>query len=268
VRAISSRHHPIVQAYRQAVRGPRGGMLLIDGDHLVGEAEAAGLAIRHLAVSAARLETTSDPAAAIARRLERAGTEVMAVSASVMEALSPVRTPSGMVALADRPASELRQVLSARPALIVVAVDVQDPGNVGALVRASEAAGASGLVASGQSADPFGWKALRGSMGSAFRLPLATNPDPSGLLDDLHGQGIRTAAMLPTGGVSLYDAPLEGPLAIVLGSEGGGLPSALAAGADVAITIPMRAPVESLNVTVAGALILFEAARRRRTRAS
>jgi tRNA G18 (ribose-2'-O)-methylase SpoU len=100
-------------------------------------------------------------------------------------------------------------------------------------------------------------------MGSAFRLPIVAGLDPLDLLARLRAHEIRTLAMMPGGGTSLYEAALQGPLAVLLGSEGRGLEPALAAAADQTITIPMRAPVESLNVSVAGALLLFEAARQR-----
>lgn len=263
MQVVSSRRHPIVRLYREAARRRHAGDLLLDGDHLIAEAEAAGVRIHHVAIVASRLDDPRDAAGSLARSLETHGAELAAVPASVLDALSPVRTPSGLVALADRPATSLDRLLDASNPLLVVAVDLQDPGNLGALVRTAEAAGATGLITCGESADPFGWKALRGAMGSAFRLPIVAVVEPVGLLSILRARGIRTAAMMPTGGTSLYDARLDGPLAVLLGSEGRGLDPALAGAADVRITIPMRAPVESLNVTVAGALLLFEAARRR-----
>src|SRR5207237_9700502 len=93
--------------------------------------------------------------------------------ASVIDAISPVRSSSPIVALACRPSTDEARLYRSAAPLVIVAVDVQDPGNVGAIVRVAEAAGATGVVAAGASADPFGWKALRGSMGSALRVPIA-----------------------------------------------------------------------------------------------
>ncbi|MDE3157015.1 MAG: RNA methyltransferase [Acidobacteriota bacterium] len=257
---ISSRRHPLVTAFRAAAaRHDSAGPLLLDGEHLIAEAAAAGLTIRTLAVTPARLDALGD----LARRVEAAGAAVVTVAGPVLAAMSPVRTPSGIVALADRPHGGLDAALSGRMPLVAVAVDVQDPGNVGALVRTAEAAGATGFLTCGGSADPFGWKALRGAMGSAFRLPIAAAVAATDLFAALERRGIRPVAMMPAGGVGLYDAPLDGPLAVLLGGEGGGLGPALAARAALQVTIPMQAPVESLNVAVAGALLLFEVARRR-----
>lgn len=105
MQAISSRRHPIVRAYRDAARRRGQGELLLDGEHLIAEAEAAGLGLRHVAVASPRFEREDDPAGRLARRLQHRGIPVAIVSTSLLEALSPARTPSGLVALADRPAA-------------------------------------------------------------------------------------------------------------------------------------------------------------------
>lgn len=260
---ITSRRHPLVQACREARTGGPGQPLLIDGWHLLVEAVQAGLAVDAVAVS-----RPSDEAAA-ARALEllvSAGAQVVRATDDVVQAMSPVRTASGVVALARRPPLALARVLAPAPALVLVAVDVQDPGNLGALVRTAEAAGATGLVAAGVSADPLGWKALRASMGSAFRLPLAREADTAAALEALAAAGVALVALVPRGGARLDDVDARRPLALVVGGEGPGLSQALAARADARVTLPMRRPVESLNVAVAGALALYGLAARREAR--
>ena len=107
---------------------------------------------------------------ALARALAGSGTEVVTASDQVLDAMSPVRTPSGIVAIAERaPASAADMCRNA--GFVLVAVDVQDPGNLGSLVRTAEAGGASGVLVTGVSAHPFSWKAVRGSMGSVLRCP-------------------------------------------------------------------------------------------------
>jgi len=263
VQTISSRRNPIVSEYRRAARaGAGGGPLLLDGAHLIADAEAAGLLIRSAAVVAARLAASAEMDRLV-RRLDGRGVPVFTVPAPVMAAMSPVRTPSGVVALADRPEGRLARALEGARPLVAAAVDVQDPGNLGAIVRAAEAAGATGLIACGRSADPYGWKALRGAMGSAFRLPIAAAVAVPDALAALRARGIRVCAAVPGRGESIYAAPLDGPVAILLGGEGAGLPAEVVAQADVRLHIPMQPPVESLNVAVAAALFLFEAARQR-----
>jgi TrmH family RNA methyltransferase len=168
------------------------------------------------------------------------------------------------VALGARPKDARAFLFTRSDALIVVACGVQDPGNVGAIARVAEAAGASALVAAGPSADPFGWKALRGSMGSALRIPIAIEPDTSSVVADAKKHGCRLVAAVPTSGQGLFDANLRGAIAIVIGSEGTGLPREIVDAADTKITIQMAPPVESLNAAVSAALILYEAVRQRR----
>ena len=188
--------------------------------------------------------------------------------------MSPVRSPSGVVALARRPAWSLTHVFAARidsdpslgprpvPQLVLAATDVQDPGNIGAMVRAAEAGGASGAVFTGAAADPFGWKALRGSMGSALRLPVTTAAAHE-VIAAARAAGVRLVATVPRSGQSMFEADLRGPVAFLLGGEGAGLPPDLIEAADGRVSIPMREPVESLNVAVAAALLVYEAVRQR-----
>jgi TrmH family RNA methyltransferase len=155
------------------------------------------------------------------------------------------------------------RVFAAPAPLVIVAVDVQDPGNVGAMLRVAEAAGATGAIVAGASADPFGWKAVRGSMGSALRLPLIVEKAPWSAASIRH-RNCRVVATVPRGGRPLFEADLRGPLAILIGGEGRGLAPALVDEAGERVTIPMEPPVESLNAAVTAALLLYEARRQRR----
>jgi TrmH family RNA methyltransferase len=134
---------------------------------------------------------------------------------------------------------------------------------VGAIVRAADAAAATGVIATEGTADPFGWKALRGAMGSTFRVPIAVGHKLTDVLDAARRRGLSIAATVPRGGTPLPRADLRGPIAIILGGEGGGLPREIAESAGERLTIPMRPPVESLNVAVTGALILYAASQQR-----
>jgi TrmH family RNA methyltransferase len=260
---ITSRQNPLVARFRTAARGDVGGVILLDGAHLVADAIGAGTAFQLAAVTPASGEEPDIKALVAA--LQRNGVEVIVVSASVMDAVSPVKTPSGIVALAERPAAGADRLYGGPAALVICAVDVQDPGNLGAIVRVAEAAGATGVVAAGGTANPFGWKALRGSMGSALRLPIASEMEADEAIADAKRHGCRVIATVPRDGRALFDVALTGPIAILIGGEGQGLPAALLDAADERVTIPMQAPVESLNAAVTAALIVYEA-RRQRTR--
>jgi len=142
-------------------------------------------------------------------------------------------------------------------------VDVQDPGNLGAIIRAADAGGATGVIAAGASADPFGWKALRGAMGSAFRLAVVREPDVQAACARVRDAGLALVATAAAGGQPPDILDLSGPIALVLGSEGRGLDTALMDAADARASIPMRAGVDSLNVAVTAALLVYEARRQR-----
>jgi TrmH family RNA methyltransferase len=248
-----------VARFRAAARGETD-LLLLDGAHLVAEALNAGITVREAAVAST---TSARPEIfALTARLTTQGVRWVAASTAVMNALSPVRSPSPVVALAERPSIDEDRAYG-ETTLLIVAVDVQDPGNLGAIVRVAEAGGASAVIAAGVSADPFGWKALRGSMGSALRLPILRCPDALSAAADARGHGCRILATVPRSGRSIFDADLTGAVAIFIGGEGQGLPASLVDAADDRVTIPMHAPVESLNAAVTAGLVVYEALRQR-----
>ncbi len=196
----------------------------------------------------------------LADALAASGADVFAASESVLAAASPVRTPSGAVALATHRPHAPEQIMDdLRRGLVVGVVGVQDPGNVGAIVRAADAGAARAVVVTGGSADPFGWRALRGAMGSSFRLPVTAIDDIRSLVEDVRARGIPVVAAVPRGGTGMYEADLTGSRLVLLGQEGAGLSQDV--GADVRVSVPMRREVDSLNVAVAAALIIYEARR-------
>src|SRR5262245_51774991 len=256
--AITSRQHPVVKRFRAAARGDRTSAL-VDGWHLLAEARRALLEVEVVAIAG----NPPDRAAAHLIRDLEAATRVVTVSTEVMHAISPVRSPSGVAALVRRRTASVAATLRPAPALAVVAVDLQDPGNGGALIRAAEAGGATGVIFCGASVDPWGWKALRAAMGSTFRLPVAREPDAEAMVAALQQAGLRVAATVPRGGVPMHHVGLGGDLALLVGGEGEGLSKTLVDSADLTISIPMSGHVESLNVAVAAAVLIYEARRQR-----
>jgi TrmH family RNA methyltransferase len=263
MKTVSSRRNPLVARYRAAARGDSTGVVLLDGAHLVIEALDAGLRLREAAITAEA--AARDEVEPILARL-RTSTDVVLVAASVMDALSPVKSPSGIAALADRPDTCAGRMYDRASPLVLIAVDVQDPGNLGAIVRVSEAGGADGVIAGGACADPFGWKSIRGSMGSALRLPIAVQRDAGAAIAEARRHGCRIMAAAPRNGRSMLQVDYAGPVAILIGGEGTGLPASLLAGADERVMVPMQPPVESLNAAVTTALIVYEAFRQRSAR--
>jgi TrmH family RNA methyltransferase len=146
-------------------------------------------------------------------------------------------------------------------------VDVQDPGNVGSAIRSSHGLGATGVLALGSTADPGGWKALRGAMGSTFRIPIACGSLDEGLRA-ARALGVQILATTSASADPIDQADLTRPTLVLLGNEGAGLPHHVADLATGRVTVPMRSGVDSLNVAVTAAVILYEARRQRGTPAA
>jgi TrmH family RNA methyltransferase len=250
---IASRQHPIVRRFRRAAeRRDDTAEILLDGEHLIRDAIAARIPV-HVVL-------TTPAHAAIADTARAAGATVHEVTAAVIDAASPVRAPSGVVALAAWSPAPLDLVLQTEARLLLGLVDVQDPGNVGSVIRAADALGAGGVLVLDRSADPAGWKALRGAMGSTFRVPVARGRAVEALAAaaGLGWQIAATAARQPT---TIEQLDWSKKWLVLLGNEGAGLPDEIVARADVRVSIAMRPEVESLNVAVTAALIAAEARR-------
>jgi RNA methyltransferase, TrmH family len=258
---LTSRRNPIVARYRAAAHGDLEGLMLLDGAHLVADAVAAHVMLEHVVVAAeASAAAGIQPLLA---QLSARGADIALASSSVMAAVSPLRSPSAIVAIARRPQADTTRVYAGSSPLLLIVNDVQDPGNMGAIIRVAEAAGAAGVLATGTSADPYGWKALRGSMGSTLRLPVARVDDVERAVAEVRANGCKVVATAPRGGRSVFDVDLKAPAAILIGGEGPGLPPAVLAAADERITVPMQSPVESLNAAVTAAIVVYEARRQR-----
>ena len=259
---ITSRRNPIVARFREITRSatPTGSTVLLEGPRLIEEALAAGVPIDLAAVSTGT--AAAHRAAAVLDHLDPALTRLVRVSPAVMEALSPVSTPSGFVALATLLPVGFDAAAPPPQPLVVGLLGVQDPGNTGAVIRAVEAGGATGVITVG-GADPYGWKALRGSMGSAFRLPVVRTLTRDEVRAEADARGLRVLAVGPRDGTPVSDTDLRGPCLVWLGGEGGGLDRGIVATADEVVSIPMHPPVDSLNIAVAAALIVYEAAGQR-----
>ena len=260
VRSRANPHFKRLRALKERGAGPEGELCLLEGSKLVDEALAAGVAIIEVAASP-RAETRAAAAATLgALRARRVPVRRMADG--LLASLSEAATTQGLVALARRPAFDEDRLYEGT-ALILVALGIQDPGNLGGLLRTAEAAGATGAYLSEGCADPFSWKALRGSMGSAFRLPHVRGLSAPAVLDRLEERAVPALATTTEGETRYDDANLAAPAALIFGTEGAGLADDIVRRAAARLRVPLAPDVESLNVGVAAGLLLFEAARQR-----
>ena len=264
MKTVSSRQNAIVRAYRDLADqpDPGGARLLLDGVHLVREAWAASLRFESVAVAVSHLAAATEESA-LAHKLERDGVDVVAVDDEVFSAMSPVRTPSGIVAIAHRDPTTAAAIFEQAPLFALVVADVQDPGNLGSLLRIAEAGGATGVIVCGESANPFSWKAVRGSMGSVLRLPVARSQSVEQTMTEIRTAGAHAIAAVPREGDDPDTVDWSGRIALLLGGEGQGLGPRVVAECDQRVSVPMAPPVESLNVAAAGAILVYAARRAR-----
>jgi len=239
---------------RPASEGSTPAALGLEGPHLVEEALRAGLRIEAVLVA-----DSAERHLAKLRKLLPARLRVLRTSDRLFAGIAPTATPQGIAALAAAPAWTLEDLLGANP-LVVGIAGLQDPGNVGAIVRTSEAFGATGVIACRGAADPLGPKALRASAGSALRLPLLSGWPAERAFAELRSRGLRQCAASLSGDCAPHDAGLAAPAALWIGSEGAGLPAEIERDADVRVRIPIFPRVESLNAAAAAAVLLYEAA--------
>ena len=261
---IRSRTNPLVRRLRNLKEKSEGELCLIEGPKLLQEALRSGIEIVEV-VAGTRWEDALSSQPLLAELAGR-GLRVRSVADEILDSLSETETSQGLLALARRPRFDESALTSRDPALVVVAVGIQNPGNVGGLLRTAEAAGATGAYLTDGTADPLSWKALRGSMGSAFRLPHVRGGEAGAILKRLRAQGLKVVATVATDGVPYASVSFVQPTALVFGSEGPGLSAELLGHADERVNIPLHPPVESLNVGVAAGILLFEAARQRQGR--
>lgn len=187
---------------------------------------------------------------------------VQLVTERAAKALSDTVTPSGLVAVCEMPQTGLEDVLSGSPRLLVVPVEIGEPGNAGTLIRIADAMGAGGVVLGGHSVDPYNGKCLRASAGSIFSVPVVAVPEAQGAVSSLRAAGLQVLATTVDGETRLDEAGdlLRRPTAWLFGPESHGLPGELAEAADHRVRIPMSGGAESLNVAAAAAICVYASA--------
>jgi TrmH family RNA methyltransferase len=236
---------------------------LVEGTHLVQEAVAVGYPLAILCATPSWQERYPQLWAQAIAAVPRAET----VSPDCLAALATTVNPDGVVAIAPYPTHSFGADVAppSQPSLGIAVETLQDPGNLGSLLRSATAAGCDGLWLTADSVDPAHPKVLRASAGQWFRLPQVVCPDLVAQMHQWQQQGCQVFATGSTGAVPYWSVDLTRPTVLVVGNEGAGLGPAVLAAATQTVAIPMATAVESLNVGVAAAVILFEAQRQRQT---
>ncbi len=261
VRMIQSKQNARLKQLRQALAKPvrdTDGPAGIEGPHLVEEALRAGLRIATVFVGDGLLHHVQN------LQLPPE-VETLVIPRAILASVLSTETPQLVAALVEPRAWSWDDLFSGKrdvPPLILVLAGVQEPGNLGTILRSAEAFGATGVVSLPGTVSPWNPKAVRASAGSIFRLPFI-NAEPEAAFLRLHDHDITIWTTATRRATEVHRAKLAEPVAILIGNEGNGVPDVIAKAADASLTIPYPGPVESLNAAVAAGVLLYEAFRQR-----
>jgi TrmH family RNA methyltransferase len=258
---VTSRANPRVKQLRGAFAGQArlsGGLVAIEGEHLLYEAIRSGMVLKTIFIS---------ERAALRDWVPRS-VELIELTDEVFASVVDTQSPQGIAAMLIPPTWTLDDALpsSDQPALLMIAAGLQDPGNLGTLIRSAEAFGATGILTTAGTVSGWNQKAMRASAGSVFRVPVVAIAPAD--VPALKSRGLRLFAAVADGAerpdlISVASADLSQSCAMMIGNEGAGLSDEWLQLADARITIPMPGRVESLNAAIAGSLLLYEAWRQR-----
>jgi RNA methyltransferase, TrmH family len=260
IRIVQSKQNARLKELRKALAHPGRngrGLVGIEGPNLVDEAIRAGLRVDSI------FSGGENELAALGDRAD--GIDVSLVPRDELKSILATESPQLVAALIEPPNWTWAHLLNSKEgatALLVILAGIQDPGNLGTIVRSAEAFGAAGVVCLPGTVNAWNQKAMRASAGSVFRMPVLSAGEAEAF-ENLQKAGVRVLTTAVKGAQAAELADLAGPVAFLMGNEGNGVPAELAAKADGAVTIPCPGPVESLNAAVAASVLLYEAARQR-----
>jgi len=258
---ITSSSNERIKHARRVREGRESGLIFIEGLRLAEEAMNSGLIIE----SCFSTPTEDQRTTILLSRLNDHDVPIYLTLPGILESLGDTVQTQGVILIAKRPHLAAADLFQLRGSLFVALDRVQDPGNMGTLLRTAEAAGAEGVMTLGGSVDVFSPKVLRSSMGSAFRLPVLTQITPQSLMAFKAEHRLQLVAAAGEGDLDYTDYDWRQPTLLLLGNEGRGVDPEIMNQCDALLRIPMARQVESLNVATAGAVMLFEAARQRRS---
>jgi TrmH family RNA methyltransferase len=237
--------------------------LLIEGPHLIVSALAAGADITCVFFTGSFGETREGRK--ILTILSRNVREIFEVTSRILGKIGATETPRGIVAIGTYAPLSLRKLPLGEKPFLTVVDGIQDPGNLGTIIRTSDAAGADGVLLLPGTCDPFMSKTVRATAGSIFNVPVVHTVRPD-LLEWIREKRIHLAVTAADAAKSIFDADLDVPVALVFGNEARGVSEPLRKAADLAVRIPIHSKAESLNVATSAAICLYEAVRQREKR--
>ncbi len=261
--SANSRVKQVIQWQTKAKERKKAGVFLTEGFKMYEEAPLESILEVYVAESAlAFLEKMDAKEEKTTEKLKKTGYEV--VADSLFKKMADTQTPQGILCVVKQPEYRLEEILKQDRPLLMILENLQDPGNLGTIIRTGEGAGVTGVIMTAKTVDIFNPKVIRATMGSVFRVPFLYVEDMEDTLKKLKEKGIRTYAA-HLAGREYYDSfSFTGGTAFLIGNEGNGLEKNTADLADSYLKIPMEGKVESLNAAIAASLLMYEAQRQRR----
>jgi TrmH family RNA methyltransferase len=266
----SSPHAPVTSRENRQIRrlaalsDPKTRMqekaFLIEGIKMVEEALRDRLGVKQVIASPS---LTRHHGRGIIKLAENAGVDMLWISERLMDSVTESRTPQPVLAVVKMRDHTEEELMAHGAKLIVLAHQLQDPGNLGTIIRTAEAVSASGVAVTPHTVDPYNGKAVRGSMGSILRVPVVKVRGEQEFVRACRERGFQTAALELNGRQTPFEMDLTVPTVILLGQESSGLPAEELANFDHRVRIPMAETIDSLNVATSAAVILYEALRQR-----
>ena len=233
---------------------------LIEGVKMVAEALRDRAGVKMVVASPS---LTQHHGKAVLELAENRSVDILWISDRLMDAVSESKTPQPVMAVVEMKEHSEEGLLAHPSGLIVICHHLQDPGNLGTIIRTAEAAGAAGVAVAHNTVDPYNAKTVRASMGSILRLPVVRIGDVSAFMEKCKRKEFQTVAMVLGSRRTHFELDLKKPTAVIVGQEGSGLPDELLKNIDHQVRIPMAETIDSLNVATSAAVFLYEAMRQR-----
>lgn len=257
---ICSEKNPLIKRIRklqQKKKRDASGQMIIEGSNLIREAVQKGICMDALLIS------DIYPSEPWMKELSKRGVRVERVDAFLFEKITDARNGVGLLAIVDRPVADESQFENCfRPGSNCVVLDrLQDPGNIGTIIRTAVAAGYDAIVTMKGTGDVYSPKVLRATAGMIFDVPIVPLSDSRELVKLAHDYGKRIAVTTPDGGIPYYDCDLRQDVFLVIGNEGNGIGDELIEASDIRVTLPMYGGIESLNAAVSAGILMYERVR-------
>ncbi len=256
---ITSMSNPIIKEVR-SLSNKKGRIaaqaILLEGYRLVRDALDSGAEIRYFIISDSFFQKDE------LLLSDMSNIKVVQVPDEVFSRISETQSPQGIMAVAELPVCDKKDIIN-RVKRVIVLENLQDPGNLGTIIRSADACGFDAVILSKDSADPYNPKVIRSTMGSLFHIPVIITEDFNGLLNELRSKGMLLIAAHTRDSLPCWQADMSGELAIIIGNEGNGLSDNILELADMTVMIPMTGKAESLNASAAASMLIYECMRQR-----